>query len=382
MRESYFAEYMFAFFLFMPMIVKPVSQPTGYNGLILFIISLICIFCQLVHNFKTHKKINYTYLFISSVFLLAIIFFNCLLRPTSNELMYIYNYLLYGAAPVFFLENVRNFKVVLKYYTVISIVVGFIYALDPFLDYHLSGGYMPYGFNVMLPACTGCVLLIYFYKVIRSGYILLCVFLILSLIFSNKGATIAALVILFYGFVVVDKYGKDCKKRLLLVLIFSCLLVSCFTYILDIAWELVKVLSIDKSYALATIQMIADGDGNTVFGTRYIVWGEALQLIRDNHYLGVGIGYFEKYSLQPYPHNFYLQVLVETGIVGGMFFIIMLFLSFFKLKKMVPFEKKIFTSLVFIQWFVSLSLSLSYWIYTPFWLYWALCFSKNKSFES
>lgn len=51
---------------------------------------------------------------------------------------------------------------------------------------------------------------------------------------------------------------------------------------------------------------------------RTILYAEAIQMIKDNPLLGLGLGGFEHFTIsdQPWPHNFFLEILCETGFLG------------------------------------------------------------------
>ncbi len=78
--------------------------------------------------------------------------------------------------------------------------------------------------------------------------------------------------------------------------------------------------------------------GSDTVGERYIFWLTGLAMWRDHPFLGVGIGqfpnYFVSYSGSTGPivvlsaHNTFIQVLSETGLVGFVFFIALLFVVF------------------------------------------------------
>ncbi len=55
-----------------------------------------------------------------------------------------------------------------------------------------------------------------------------------------------------------------------------------------------------------------------IFGVRYLAWEEALMLIKDDLIFGVGLTSFKQtnsFNLD-YPHNLFIEVLVNTGILG------------------------------------------------------------------
>lgn len=66
---------------------------------------------------------------------------------------------------------------------------------------------------------------------------------------------------------------------------------------------------------------------------RYFWWIAAFRMFLENPLVGVGVGNFERYITQynftdfhsMYAHNFYLQTLAETGLVGLLLFLILVF---------------------------------------------------------
>lgn len=371
------SEFLFSLFLLMFSLVKPITQPTGYNGIILFCLSLLCLLVLTNHNLKRRISGNYKFLFRILSIALFLFLLDAVGRYSDSLFEHVYNFCLYAVLPIAFLSNVRNFVAVLWYYSIFSIANGFIYLFDPLLEYSISGGYMPFGFNVMLPAIAGCSLLFFYFQK-KFALLLMLFFLLFSFIFSNKGATLTAILIVAMSYIYIPYGGKKSKKRLVLSLFALSLLVIMIIPLLELGWAVASHLGIDNSYALTTTSMISEGLGDNVYSERYKVWDDAIRMFNDSPLIGHGVGHFLEYSEQPYPHNFLLQVMVEYGMVGAILFIIIFIKSITKISKIKLFEKKIFTLIMLVMWFIPLMLSLAYWVYMPFWIYWALCFSRQK----
>lgn len=371
-------EFIFSFFMLMFSLVKPITQPTGYNGIFLFFISLFCVVYLLRYNKVKKIAGNYRFLCEITACIVFVLLFDALFRYGEQNFQYIYDFCLYGIIPIFFVSNVRDYKSVLWFYSIFSVINGMIYLFDPFQEYSISGGYMPFGFNVMMPAIVGSTLLFFYFKK-KIALLLLLFFLLFSFIFSNKGATLSGLFIVIFAYVYIPAGGRLLKRRLAIVSLILCMGLFFFLPLLDIAWSVVSHMNIEGSYALTTVTMITEGLGDNVYSERFKVWADAITMFNDSRLWGHGVGHFYQYSEQPYPHNFILQIMTEYGIAGTLLFLFIFVSSLKQVFRIHSFEKKIFVIIMFVMWFIPLSISLSYWTYMPFWIYWATCFISNKT---
>ena len=85
-------------------------------------------------------------------------------RPNNLLGQYYYNFIIYGIIPLVMLLEVEDFEQVLYWWSFWAIIVGIMYIADPFLGYQWMGGYMPYGFEAMLPAFSGTCVIFFHYK--------------------------------------------------------------------------------------------------------------------------------------------------------------------------------------------------------------------------
>lgn len=76
---------------------------------------------------------------------------------------------------------------------------------------------------------------------------------------------------------------------------------------------------------------------NSFFSEKFLIWKTALSVITDNFLLGVGFNNYKSVSLSYgtvenvdvlYCYNIFLQVLAETGIIGFVLFLALLFVFF------------------------------------------------------
>jgi len=87
---------------------------------------------------------------------------------------------------------------------------------------------------------------------------------------------------------------------------------------------------------------------NSFFSEKFLIWKTALSVITDNFLLGVGFNNYKSVSLSYgtvenvdvlYCYNIFLQVLAETGIIGFVLFLALLFVFFFFVIKRLSFRK-------------------------------------------
>jgi O-antigen ligase len=69
---------------------------------------------------------------------------------------------------------------------------------------------------------------------------------------------------------------------------------------------------------------------------RTFAWREAYKIVEKSHYMGSGVNSYErerkkvsKYAAKGHPHNFYLHILVELGVIGITIFLVFLFQVWF-----------------------------------------------------
>ncbi|MCC3375997.1 O-antigen ligase [Cohnella sp. REN36] len=66
----------------------------------------------------------------------------------------------------------------------------------------------------------------------------------------------------------------------------------------------------------SNLELITSHDQGESINNRQSAYSDAWKLFNDNPYLGVGTGDFEEHSQLAYPHNVFLEIMAENGIVG------------------------------------------------------------------
>ena len=167
------------------------------------------------------------------------------------------------------------------------------------------------------------------------GYIsFILVFIILIIFWILQTKTVIIGFILFFilniVYLLITKSNVIGKIRLLILVISTLILISCITFI-SIKYQ----------------NLIPDLFSGNTFKTRVLLWKNSVQMIKENSVFGVGAGnwqiYFPKFGLDKFgigdvvangtmtyqrPHNDFLWIFCEMGIMGIMSYLF-LFLSFF-----------------------------------------------------
>lgn len=376
---SYFPEFMSALFLFLFSLLHPFVVSSSSSAIILFsssVIALVVLYAYIVMHNKI--KISFRAGLIMCSVIIFLLFFDLLFRDNDNISNYMYDFSLNGILPMLFLVTVREYKPLLWFYAHFAILTGLIYLLDPLLyNYKWSVDYMQYGYNYMMPAVFGSMLMFFYFK--KNIYLpIIFIFTISIFIFANKGVIFAEVVGFIYYYLNVYKKNKVSIYKYAFVILLIFLVIYNFEVLIYYGFNIANMLEIGDSYSLNTFAVLFSSDSSYVVSQRTELWDFALKMLEEKPLLGWGVGWYEKFSTQPYPHNFIYEILVEYGLVGGILFSLFFVISFRKLLKTVDFEKKVFLFTLLILWIIPLSISLTFWKTTYFWAFWLLLYTTPK----
>ena len=289
---------------------------------------------------------------------------------------YAYHFCIYAVVPLFLMSFVTDYGKVLGYWCRFAVAIGILFLADPVLKYPWSGGYMPFGFNHMLPAFFGAAMLV-FYERKRWPIVLLLAFFVELLIYANKGATLTAaafLVVLYilFGLGRTTVVGMDqVRKRTKVILAAALIVLVLFMPAVNILGMILDYFGI-SSYALNSIRY---GGLERIVNLRTDIWVDVWQKFLENPLLGTGIGTYQA-AAKVYAHNVFLEVMNASGLIALAFFIGELGSSIHmmldSIKKKGIDERNMFFLMYFVLWFFPMLISLTLWSYMPFWIYWGL----------
>lgn len=367
--------YLVIFSLLKPVLLKNLDSSTFILAIATGSIIGIWILFEIIY--KKNITIAYKYLlFIIVIYLLLL--FETILRPNRMNGEIIYKFTIYGAIPILLCSKVSNYKNLLWYYAIFSIINGIIYFFEPLNNYKISGNYMDFGFNQMLPAFTGSIIMFNIFKK-KYGMILAVMFFVQMFLYANKGATICAICIFVASYIFFNKKNRIILKRLFVVMFLLVAIILNLETIINGLIQIIKSINM-KTYSLTTFLNMLQENGNAVYYARIDIWQKAIHLFEEKPIFGYGVGYFEA-NFNGYTHNFFLDIAVSSGLAGLMIVVMALILSIKRVIKLQDNYKKYFLIIMFVISFIPMMFSLTYWTVMTFWLYFAIVFCLNEDFN-
>lgn len=367
-------EMLFVLCYFMNKLLKPILLMFSGNSTYVLIIAVLvlCVFFFLKQGTQLSRKLIRTLLFLAGVCMLFVIDF--FIRSNSYVGTYFSSYIILGAVPLFFLSRVCDYKKALYYWSRVAVIVGVMFFLDPLFQYQWSGGYMPFGFEIMLPAFTGALLLYMYFK---ENYLWIAIgFFIELFICGNKGTLFTVIVIIIVATIFLNRKVIFSFKRFSVVLGAGISIYLIREPIIELMIQMASKLALN-SYSLRTLKTMLGENANAIYDVRLDIWSIVLSKIEESPLVGHGIGYFTSFY-GTHAHNFFLDIGVTFGGIGLVAIIILLFICVRKVIKLKDKDQKIFFGMFLCMWVVPLMMSLTFWQYTPFWCFLGLLFLDKK----
>ena len=373
LRSKYIPEMSLAFYFSMFSLLRPYivyHQKQSKVILSVAIFGLMMIYFTDNIIFRKGFRIK---LFLKIIFIpVAFFLFNFLFRYNSKIGANLYLYLLYGIIPAIFLVQINNYERLLRYISIIALTVGILYLLDPFNSYKWSGDYMYLGYNVMLPAFAGALVLLYKYKS-KIIFPLIIVIALEIIIYTNKGAILTAVLVMITLYIIFTNDSNTIIKQILTIIFFFIFTLIFKGKILSLLITIVNKLGVN-SYSIQSTKMLIKQ--NTFFNSRTEIWNTALGYIKKNFLFGSGIGYFQA-STGGYVHNLFLDIALSSGVIVLFLFIFVLICSIKKIIYMKNIQKRHLLIFLMLLWLFPLQISLTLWSVMPFWIFWAVLIKKE-----
>jgi len=275
---------------------------------------LYLLFNSLINNFNLNSlKISF-FFFRYGVFVTAIVY----LLEYNNKFIKYFFYILFfsftllifdGFTEYFTKKNFFGFQSI-DYYRVSSL----------FKDELILGSYI----SRLWPLLFSLFILIF--KSNLKIYYFIIFILAEALVFLSGERT--AFLYLNFSAVFVIFFSKNLKKIRFVILIISSIIIILVSYLNPTAKERI----IDQ-----TVSQIKNNGEIVIFSQEHDqLYRTSYKMFLDNKIIGVGIKNFSKFcstekfkagnlSCSTHPHNYYLQILAETGLLGALFILIVLF---------------------------------------------------------
>lgn len=179
-------------------------------------------------------------------------------------------------------------------------------------------------------------------KLNRLGCFLSIISIILTL---SRGAYISIVI----GLVIVFFTSKNIKDKL------KGLMTVTFISILFYNYRDKFRINIINYILYRFSSLFSDGGSG-----RWTLWANAIETFLDNP-MGIGINSIREYNLEHYSggiyvHNSFIEVLVETGVVGGILYLLLWTLLFYySTKIMLTNRKAVFIFIIFITMFIQMN---------------------------
>lgn len=260
-------------------------------------------------------------------------------------------------------------KIVLLYYAMFSIYFFF----DKYGRYSASDR-MTISYY-MLPLFITIIIDFYINKprnikvMIMKPIIYLIIFypyLLFLIKYVSRGVILALVVCIF----LISIHNKTIKKKFFIITMTISVIFILMCFGVPILKEVENFLEnkeIRIEVIRKSINLIEEGKFDN---GRNIIYQNAIEGIIQNPILGHGIGSFNK-TYGTYPHNVFLQILYEGGIIGGIVIGIFCFLGIYYIlcERNVKERDKIILIYLFSISMIKLMLSQEYWFDTLFWVY-------------
>lgn len=310
-KENKISAYILAVFFFqyglvLPLILFMNSQiPLVFSTLILSILMIL------------HNDIKASVSSIMMLLITSIYFLLCILWNQGNEITIgvifteyiIKSYLAFLMGGRYFEEETvfQAFEKISVVNAIILIIVFFAGLLD-------DDSYMRYGY-AMAPSVLMLFASIFYGNrlgLFKTG--LLMISFLLMIIYGSRGPILVLLLFLVLLFFENKKISK--LKKLFVTIFFSAFIFASFK--INLANRILSFLYYNLGFQTYSIEkmllMLESGLAASSSG-RYVLYINVINLIKENIIFGYGIGYAQ-IKLGYTVHNIFLQILLESGIIG------------------------------------------------------------------
>ncbi|MCF6296514.1 MAG: O-antigen ligase family protein [Flavobacteriaceae bacterium] len=353
-----------------------INEPDIVLGAILPILGFIIIIFRLDFT----KRIKYVFDEFDGFFLFAtvLLFITSLYSPNlKDSLIYSFKFLFLGSSYYFIFKiiilNTTNYKKTiysfLKFTLLLAVTLGTFAVLLLLLKTNsiirlTIPGVHPIPFSQLI----GFGVLISFVIFITNGSLInlqsknklttnKIIFLYLTLILfatNTRGVLLSVIVAILFYFIITK---VKIKKRTL--------------YYSGAAMLLVTIIIINKVDVEVLFQRLLNSGNDKSITNRFIVYKQSFSIFFE-HPFGVGPDGFKHFSFLDYPHNFFLENMVQYGIFGillNIYFLLMGLLMFMiTLKNRTKDGMFVFLYALFLFFFVETMFSFTFWMHKGLYL--------------
>lgn len=305
--------YIMAMYVFQFGFLQPIASLVN-SQIPVAVFTLILILVALFHNEFKFKR----YVVIVSIFLNTFFLANAIvLSPHARNILAVYVEFLAKGLSAFVIASLPvDDEELYSSFLIIAVVNFFAIGLYPFVSFLSSMNYMRFGY-AMLPSVIMFAYALFDSK-FRSVFWLAAFLLssLLMLIYGSRGTIVALLI--YTVLIFVSSKTISAKKKLLFLVIVTTLTLTIIEF--DLLTKGLDYLYFDmgiKTYSLAKLRMMTASGLAVSSSGRDTLYKALVEIIKKSPAIGHGVGATQRYLGEGYTaHNIFLQILVETGIVG------------------------------------------------------------------
>lgn len=322
------------------------------------VVSAIPMICSMFIWARTHRGIRTSltaYIIAGLAYALQFAFY-----PENREYLQDYIFkLFFMCIPAFInsslIKDKEKEEEVLKKASWIMLAVGLVHALFVFWKKAFTGYTMSYGYYLILPACFFSYS--YFKNKKRGCLFSAILAAALIMILGSRGPLVAWAI--YFTLLILFSQVSRIKKASIIVIISA--VVALKTYIINLLQNLLNVLGVHSR----TLELLARGEIMNDTGRKPIL-NMSIDMIREHVFEGNGIG-ADMRVMGTYPHNIFVEVLLQYGIVFGS--LLLLGLIFFIIKDFFRTDDKQLYLFYFCIGFVPTMVSGTYLQEMTFWIF-------------
>ena len=337
------------------------------NSVMLYCLVLALLCTVSIHGMSAVEKVHLDFSFWFMFFLILVGVKNVIAYSSFRDLTFMISVIMIG---IIIKNNVRYDALINEFipYGIVIISYGILQLLTgngvgirwvgSAITTQLSGTYEPNYYSLYLNAFLAVLLfskgrINLFFKVL----LVIAATLLILLVRSNTGM-LALLSI--YAIKILSVSSLHNQKRVIKLLSFMILGIIGLLATLDIVITIVT----NTRLAQTLYEFLRTGDVNRFTTGRIGIWSQYFQYFRQQSFLEILFGsslslFRENYGIVAHTHNFWVDVLIETGLIGFIFYCISLVILYFRYFKNKSKDLSQYFGLAILAIFIVYSLTLS-----------------------
>ncbi|UPK49061.1 oligosaccharide repeat unit polymerase [Bacillus sp. H8-1] len=364
---------LFILFLFADILTFPLVLVTGDSKIFWGFLIVIFVFSLLINQLIKNKLI---FIFATGTIIFMI---NVLLVSYKSDVLYEYMlFIRVGILSLYFSSLIKEYKFLIKYYYVMSLI-GLVISNFNLSFYEDTNGYMDLGINLTY-IFIGLSISFYNksskYKIFT--YLLLVIVLLETLILANRSALIICISIIVYFELFKLKFNKKGIAIMQLKITITFLSMYLIIYNINSFLKILNTFALKmgvSSYSLTKLTLtIQEGVGGIVEQSsgRDVLYPLLKELIMDSNLLPHGVSYLPYITnyAYVYPHNLFLEIALDFGLIGLIGWCLMMVVltkKFLNISKNDDIARDIIV-IFSVSGFIRLMFSGSYWQEPLFWI--------------